>query len=307
MICSSGQKTKFPSFNQFFTDNGVAPVSTHSKEASSSAPASPSDPKESQLFTLQPYSQAPNYNPSQPFRQRSNSTLYHNAMNVPMPSYPSFLTPLHHPSGYKPNGYDGFQQLHQPSVDDFQLAVGIVQPPAQFLPLGDPWRTTGYLSGPSYNTSNDCQSSKTEVTDEPNSSVSSGQESYHPQPLPDSQNSEVFGVTGSENTEDSDSTSGAVGGLSCQPSSDDMEHFARQFKQRRIKLGYTQADVGQALGAHYGNVFSQTTICRFEALQLSFKNMCKLKPLLQNWLDEADVTATASSSSGIGTFCCADR
>lgn len=35
-------------------------------------------------------------------------------------------------------------------------------------------------------------------------------------------------------------------------------------------------------------MFSQTTICRFEALQLSFKNMCKLKPLLQKWLNEAE-------------------
>ena len=74
------------------------------------------------------------------------------------------------------------------------------------------------------------------------------------------------------------------------PSSDDLEAFAKQFKQRRIKLGFTQADVGLALGTLYGNVFSQTTICRFEALQLSFKNMCKLKPLLQKWLDEADST-----------------
>ncbi|KRX72261.1 Silk gland factor 3, partial [Trichinella pseudospiralis] len=67
-----------------------------------------------------------------------------------------------------------------------------------------------------------------------------------------------------------------------------LEAFARQFKQRRIKLGFTQADVGLALGTLYGSVFSQTTICRFEALQLSFKNMCKLKPLLQKWLEEAD-------------------
>ena len=36
-----------------------------------------------------------------------------------------------------------------------------------------------------------------------------------------------------------------------------------------------------------GKVFSQTTICRFEALQLSFKNMCKLRPLLQK-VEEAD-------------------
>uniref|UniRef100_A0A8B9HAH3 POU domain protein n=1 Tax=Astyanax mexicanus TaxID=7994 RepID=A0A8B9HAH3_ASTMX len=42
------------------------------------------------------------------------------------------------------------------------------------------------------------------------------------------------------------------------------------------------------LGTLYGNVFSQTTICRFEALQLSFKNMCKLKPLLNKWLEETD-------------------
>ncbi|QQP40944.1 POU domain protein [Caligus rogercresseyi] len=38
----------------------------------------------------------------------------------------------------------------------------------------------------------------------------------------------------------------------------------------------------------YGNDFSQTTISRFEALNLSFKNMCKLKPLLEKWLDESD-------------------
>ncbi|KAI1730811.1 homeobox domain-containing protein [Ditylenchus destructor] len=73
--------------------------------------------------------------------------------------------------------------------------------------------------------------------------------------------------------------------------SEDLEAFAKMFKQRRIKLGYTQADVGLALGNLYGNVFSQTTICRFEALQLSFKNMCKLKPLLFKWLEEADSTS----------------
>ena len=86
---------------------------------------------------------------------------------------------------------------------------------------------------------------------------------------------------------------------SSSPHSDDLEEFARQFKKRRIKTGFTQADVGLALGTLYGNVFSQTTICRFEALQLSFKNMCKLRPLLQNWLMEID--ASSSSTSGGGT------
>ena len=61
-------------------------------------------------------------------------------------------------------------------------------------------------------------------------------------------------------------------------------------------MGFTQADVGLALGTLYGNVFSQTTICRFEALQLSFKNMCKLMPLLKKWLAEADSTTGTSAS-----------
>ena len=68
-------------------------------------------------------------------------------------------------------------------------------------------------------------------------------------------------------------SSNGVGGedeLCETPTSDDLEMFARQFKQRRIKLGFTQADVGLALGTLYGNVFSQTTICRFEALQVLY-------------------------------------
>ncbi|XP_056597915.1 POU domain, class 2, transcription factor 2 isoform X3 [Triplophysa dalaica] len=69
---------------------------------------------------------------------------------------------------------------------------------------------------------------------------------------------------------------------------EELEQFARTFKQRRIKLGFTQGDVGMAMGKLYGNDFSQTTISRFEALNLSFKNMCKLKPLLEKWLGDAE-------------------
>jgi class 2 POU domain transcription factor len=69
---------------------------------------------------------------------------------------------------------------------------------------------------------------------------------------------------------------------------EELEAFSKMFKQKRIKLGYTQGDVGLAMGKLYGNDFSQTTISRFEALNLSFKNMCKLKPLLSKWLEDAD-------------------
>ncbi len=109
---------------------------------------------------------------------------------------------------------------------------------------------------------------------------------------------------------------------------EELEQFAKTFKQRRIKLGFTQVcvtlnrlhyspesllqvkvivrtflisvclcflsshqgDVGLAMGKLYGNDFSQTTISRFEALNLSFKNMCKLKPLLEKWLNDAGLS-----------------
>ena len=64
----------------------------------------------------------------------------------------------------------------------------------------------------------------------------------------------------------------------------ELEAFAERFKQRRIKLGVTQADVGQALGKlkipGVGSL-SQSTICRFESLTLSHNNMVALKPILQ--------------------------
>ncbi|PIO26167.1 hypothetical protein AB205_0020030 [Aquarana catesbeiana] len=57
----------------------------------------------------------------------------------------------------------------------------------------------------------------------------------------------------------------------------------------------SQGDVGLAMGKLYGNDFSQTTISRFEALNLSFKNMCKLKPLLQKWLSDAESMSVDST------------
>ncbi|KAL6101027.1 pou2f1 [Pungitius sinensis] len=85
---------------------------------------------------------------------------------------------------------------------------------------------------------------------------------------------------------------------------EELEQFAKIFKQRRIKLGFTQGDVGLAMGKLYGNDFSQTTISRFEALNLSFKNMCKLKPLLEKWLNDAETLTSdqsLSSPSALGS------
>uniref|UniRef100_A0A8C0U2V7 POU domain protein n=1 Tax=Cyanistes caeruleus TaxID=156563 RepID=A0A8C0U2V7_CYACU len=84
---------------------------------------------------------------------------------------------------------------------------------------------------------------------------------------------------------------------------EELEQFAKTFKQRRIKLGFTQGDVGLAMGKLYGNDFSQTTISRFEALNLSFKNMCKLKPLLEKWLNDAGKSRREKHTSDSRIYC----
>ncbi|VDQ06377.1 unnamed protein product [Trichobilharzia regenti] len=79
----------------------------------------------------------------------------------------------------------------------------------------------------------------------------------------------------------------------------ELEAFSELFKQRRIKLGVTQADVGKALGnlkiSGVGSL-SQSTICRFESLTLSHNNMIALKPVLQAWLEEAEAEASSRSN-----------
>ncbi|XP_030315072.1 POU domain, class 4, transcription factor 3 [Calypte anna] len=71
----------------------------------------------------------------------------------------------------------------------------------------------------------------------------------------------------------------------------ELEAFAERFKQRRVRLGVTQADVGAALAAlklpGVGSL-SQSTICRFESLTLSHNNMSALRPVLQAWLEGAE-------------------
>jgi len=87
----------------------------------------------------------------------------------------------------------------------------------------------------------------------------------------------------------------------------ELERFAEHFKQRRIKLGVTQSDVGKALAhlkmpgvqvvSNFAKInlmnsvrfqtLSQSTICRFESLTLSHNNMVALKPILQSWLEKA--------------------
>ncbi|KAL5270800.1 hypothetical protein ACHWQZ_G001467 [Mnemiopsis leidyi] len=68
----------------------------------------------------------------------------------------------------------------------------------------------------------------------------------------------------------------------------EVEGFVNEFKTKRVKLGYTQAHVGAALALVHGPEFSQTTISRFEGLQLSFPNHKKIIPILRRWLESVE-------------------
>nr|CAH8848490.1 unnamed protein product [Trichobilharzia regenti] len=76
-----------------------------------------------------------------------------------------------------------------------------------------------------------------------------------------------------------------------QLSLDGLHKFVEIFKQKRIQLGITQAEVGRALGeinvCSFG-CLSQSTICRFESLSLSPSNMLALKPVLEIWLKQME-------------------
>ncbi|XP_068608353.1 POU domain, class 6, transcription factor 1 [Brachionichthys hirsutus] len=69
---------------------------------------------------------------------------------------------------------------------------------------------------------------------------------------------------------------------------EEIREFAKSFKIRRLSLGLTQTQVGQALTATEGPAYSQSAICRFEKLDITPKSAQKLKPVLEKWLAEAE-------------------
>ena len=67
---------------------------------------------------------------------------------------------------------------------------------------------------------------------------------------------------------------------------EELNLLAETFKQRRILLGFRQIDVARKFRC------DQSKISRFEALKMSVKNMCKLRPFIQKWLRDADESMT---------------
>lgn len=62
----------------------------------------------------------------------------------------------------------------------------------------------------------------------------------------------------SDETMISQSSSNMVDGINL----DEIKEFAKAFKLRRLSLGLTQTQVGQALSVTEGPAYSQSAICR---------------------------------------------
>lgn len=67
----------------------------------------------------------------------------------------------------------------------------------------------------------------------------------------------------------------------------ELEDFAIAFKEKRLMLGISQVQVGQALSQFRGMGISQLTISRFECRKMSFNVAQKLKPILEYWLEQS--------------------
>ena len=61
---------------------------------------------------------------------------------------------------------------------------------------------------------------------------------------------------------------------------EELEQFAKEFKEMRIKRGFTQLEVATLLAVINPNV-SQSTVSRFESMGLSFTNIINLKPYFE--------------------------
>ncbi len=70
---------------------------------------------------------------------------------------------------------------------------------------------------------------------------------------------------------------------------DEIKQFAKIFKLRRLALGLTQTQVGQALSVTRGPAYSQSAICRFEKLDITPKSASKIKPVLEKWMRDAEL------------------
>ncbi|CAF0732878.1 unnamed protein product [Adineta steineri] len=107
--------------------------------------------------------------------------------------------------------------------------------------------------------------------------------------LDDDDNSPTIATTlatlPNNNNETAITTTTTIDGINLE----EIKQFAKVFKLRRLALGLTQTQVGQALSVTRGPAYSQSAICRFEKLDITPKSASKIKPVLEKWMHEAEL------------------
>ncbi|OAF70043.1 ATP-dependent rRNA helicase SPB4 [Intoshia linei] len=68
-----------------------------------------------------------------------------------------------------------------------------------------------------------------------------------------------------------------------------LKEFVKKFKAKRISLNMTQHDVGNVLEFPDLNIgYSQSSVCRFENLDLSISAALKMRPIIEKWMINVD-------------------
>ena len=69
---------------------------------------------------------------------------------------------------------------------------------------------------------------------------------------------------------------------------EELEQFVETFIQKRNELDFSQEDVSFSLKILYGTSLSRRTICRIETNMASLETIYKYKPLLHEWMTQAE-------------------
>lgn len=80
---------------------------------------------------------------------------------------------------------------------------------------------------------------------------------------------------------------------------DEIREIVQAFKEKRVALGLTQAQVAEDFQVQFGQKsINQSVVCRIERLDFHLKQMKQLKPLISNWLTTADERYCYLSTTG---------
>lgn len=79
--------------------------------------------------------------------------------------------------------------------------------------------------------------------------------------------------------------------VSIEPVTDmiELKVFAKTFSNRRMKLGIGQTQIVNELKAETNNLINETTLSRFEKLDITPRSGSKMKPVLDRWINEAEL------------------